>query len=324
MRHTSAFLAGAVVGMVLYFVLFPNPSIFIRRHEAHTLPEELIVRKLLDTFYKDSDVELWPLKDQTDFKFEDDRNSKDNNTVGEILQRSIKVHCIVFVNEHSKLRLASAVDSTWVKRCSSLAYIGKTPNQSAPLPIVKSNYSLYATRTEATFALGDAVSYVQSKNFSESDWILFSTDNTFVIMENLRYFLSNQNSSDAVYAGKISKVAIGYARPFHSGMIVFSNTALRLLNRTSIESCNEKDVYEVTKSLCLSSNRFVDITPVDNNGTSLMNILPPKQSIKISGSTSKKVLGSPYTVSMRFLSYQNIYSYEMLVYRLRPYGIKMS
>lgn len=196
----------------------------------------------------------------------------------------------MFVNEHSKLRLASAVDSTWVKRCSSLAYIGKTPNQSAPLPIVKSNYSLYATRTEATFALGDAVSYVQSKNFSESDWILFSTDNTFVIMENLRYFLSNQNSSDAVYAGKISKVAIGYARPFHSGMIVFSNTALRLLNRTSIESCNEKDVYEVTKSLCLSSNRFVDITPVDNNGTSLMNILPPKQSIKISGSTSKKIL----------------------------------
>ena len=78
MRHTSAFLAGAVVGMVLYFVLFPNPSIFIRRHEAHTIPEELIVRKLLDTFYKDRDVELWPSKDQTDFKFEDYRNSKGN------------------------------------------------------------------------------------------------------------------------------------------------------------------------------------------------------------------------------------------------------
>lgn len=78
MRHTSAFLAGAVVGMVLYFVLFPNPSIFIRRHEAHTIPEELIVRKLLDTFYKDNDVELWPSKDQTDFKFEDYGNSEGN------------------------------------------------------------------------------------------------------------------------------------------------------------------------------------------------------------------------------------------------------
>lgn len=210
-------------------------------------------------------------------------------TIRRDIKDRVRIHCVVFINEHYGLRLATAVANTWAKRCSSSAFLGRALYQTTPYTIIHSNHSFYTSISDAQKVFSEAILYIKNKSFQNHDWFLFSTDTTFVILENLRLFLLNHTSLKPIYAGEISKKANGFIRPFQSGGIVFSKESLRALNLSSITSCTEKETYELTKGLCLSNTGLVDVTPVGPHGQSLMNLLPVKLLMKTKVSQEKHV-----------------------------------
>lgn len=215
--------------------------------------------------------------------------ANNDTTIRRDIKDPVRVHCVVFINEHYGLRLATAVANTWAKRCSSLAFIGRALNQTTPYTIIHSNHSFYTSISDAKKVLSEAIIYIKNKTFQNNDWFLFSTDTTFVILENLRLFLLNHTSLKPIYAGEISKKANGFIRQFQSGGIVFSKESLSAVNLSSITSCTEKDTYELTTGLCLSNTGLIDVTPVDLQGQSLMNLLPVKLFMKTKVSQEKHV-----------------------------------
>lgn len=46
-----------------------------------------------------------------------------------------------------------------------------------------------------------AFKYVYYNHYNDADWFMKADDDTFAIMENLRYFLSDKNPMDLVYYG---------------------------------------------------------------------------------------------------------------------------
>ena len=46
-----------------------------------------------------------------------------------------------------------------------------------------------------------AFKYIYRNHFNDADWFMKTDDDTYVIVENLRYFLSDKNSSAAIYYG---------------------------------------------------------------------------------------------------------------------------
>ncbi|XP_052682246.1 glycoprotein-N-acetylgalactosamine 3-beta-galactosyltransferase 1-like [Crassostrea angulata] len=321
----APFFAGVALGMVLYYVLFPHPLIIHIGGTSQYIREDEVIQRLLDTFYTEQEVDRRHLRDQVEVVTTQDKKilkmANNNTTIRKDVEDPVKIHCVVFINEHYGLRLATAVANTWGKRCSSLAFVGRALNQTTPYTIIHSNHSFYTSISDAQKVMSEAILYIKNKTFQNNDWFLFSTDTTFVILENLRLFLLNHTSLKPIYAGEISKKANGFIRPFQSGGIVFSKESLRALNVSSITSCTEEETYELTKGLCLSINGLIDVTPIGPHGQSLMNLLPVKLLMRTKVSQEEQVSPSPYTVSVRFLSSQNMYSYEMLVYNLNPYGI---
>lgn len=56
-------------------------------------------------------------------------------------------------------------------------------------------------RNHLTAKTMHAFKHMYDNHFDEADWFMKADDDTFAIMENLRYFLSDKNPSDPVYYG---------------------------------------------------------------------------------------------------------------------------
>lgn len=53
-----------------------------------------------------------------------------------------------------------------------------------------------------------AFSYVYKHHFNDADWFMKADDDTYVIMENLRYMLSGYDTNEPMYFGHIFKVRV--------------------------------------------------------------------------------------------------------------------
>lgn len=76
MTQSAPFLVGAVVGMILYFLLFPKPVIFFIRYESSSAPKENGVQELLDKFYREHKLDVQRLENEIDSKTDDKKDLK--------------------------------------------------------------------------------------------------------------------------------------------------------------------------------------------------------------------------------------------------------
>ncbi|XP_062613244.1 glycoprotein-N-acetylgalactosamine 3-beta-galactosyltransferase 1-like isoform X2 [Saccostrea cucullata] len=316
MAQGVSFVSGFVCGIILYFVAFPNPSVFF--FQLETTNEDQIVRTLSENFYLDDEEEEMTHSPMIN----DSRFHKDNNTLGKILQESVRVHCVIFTSDYfGGSRLSTAVAKTWAKRCSSAVFIGRKTNRHFPYPMIYTNFSFYRSDHAAKSVFSVAVLETLNRYFDRNDWFLFAADNTFVIMENLRYYLSKQNASEPEYFGRISKAARGIAWPYHSGITVFSKASMKKIQHSAIISCKETVSYEFTSSLCLKQAGISDKTPSEHYGESIFNNLPLSISVKLNKPLGISMQPDSNMISVRFLQPPDMYAHEFLVYHLRAFGI---
>lgn len=97
-------------------------------------------------------------------------------------------------NHESK---AKHVKATWGKRCNILLFMSSEEDKSLPtikLPVKEGRDQLWA-KTHNAFE------YVYKNHLEDADWFMKADDDTYVVVENLRYFLSSHNASEPVYFG---------------------------------------------------------------------------------------------------------------------------
>nr|KAI8743201.1 glycoprotein-N-acetylgalactosamine 3-beta-galactosyltransferase 1-like [Biomphalaria glabrata] len=176
---------------------------------------------------------------RSDFIYEDDS-----------LARSLKAHVRVLIwvmtspDNIVKLK-AKAVRDTWGKRCNKLLFFSSKDDPQ--LPAIGLNVTeSYENLTDKT---RQAFHYIYRHHYNDADWFMKANDDTYVIVENLRYFLSRQNSSEPVYFGH--RLNIG---EFNSGGCgyVLSKEALRRFGQNASSLCQQKSLYEdVDMGLCM-------------------------------------------------------------------------
>lgn len=118
----------------------------------------------------------------------------------------------------------TAIQETWSKRCSKVIFFDSQTRMRKVTTI-----KITSQKSESWAALREALMHISSQYLDSYDWFLKAEDDTFVIMENLAYYLSVHNATESTYFGHAYEY---WGTTFNAAGpgIVLSQAALRRLN----------------------------------------------------------------------------------------------
>ncbi|XP_036341967.1 glycoprotein-N-acetylgalactosamine 3-beta-galactosyltransferase 1-like [Rhagoletis pomonella] len=127
------------------------------------------------------------------------RPQNNSNTLQQHLIEEVRVLCMVLTTPAQHETHAAHVKATWGKRCTRLVFLSsETDVKLGAVSVVESasdTYDLLWHKVRQGFR------YVYAQYYGDYDWFLKADDDTYVIMENLRYSLYTYQPEMSVFFG---------------------------------------------------------------------------------------------------------------------------
>ena len=127
------------------------------------------------------------------------------------------------------------VKSTWAKRLNKAIFVSDKENLEFPTVAIKVEHG----RDHLTAKTMAAFDYVYKNHFDDADWFMKADDDTYVIVENLRYLLSGHSPDEPVFFGHHFKVIVNQGYFSGGGGYVVSKEALRRFAGRKTGQCAE-------------------------------------------------------------------------------------
>ncbi|XP_022087177.1 glycoprotein-N-acetylgalactosamine 3-beta-galactosyltransferase 1-like [Acanthaster planci] len=108
-----------------------------------------------------------------------------------------RILCWVMTSPTTLYTRATNVQETWGPRCDVTLYMSSQTDPDFPaigLDVAEGRSALW-NKTKSSFR------YIFKHHLNDADWFMKADDDTYVIVENLRLFLQDKNSSAPVYYG---------------------------------------------------------------------------------------------------------------------------
>ncbi|KAH8403013.1 hypothetical protein KR222_003134, partial [Zaprionus bogoriensis] len=121
----------------------------------------------------------------------------DNSSVAEQLKKEVRLLCWVMTNPTNHKKKARHVKRTWGKRCNVLLFMSSEADDE--LPTVKLDVG--EGRPNLWRKVKEAFKYVYKHHFNDADWFYKADDDTYAVIENLRYMLYPYNPDTPVHFG---------------------------------------------------------------------------------------------------------------------------
>jgi len=145
---------------------------------------------------------------------------------------------------------ARHVRATWGRRCNTLLFVSDRKDDAFPTIDI----TVAEGRDHLTAKTMKAFDYVYKHHYNDADWFMKVDDDTYVIVENLRYFLSSKNASEPVFFGHRFQTIVAQGYYSGGGGYVFSREALRRYGTRAEGKCaKDNGAEDVEVGRCMSA-----------------------------------------------------------------------
>ncbi|XP_046687254.1 glycoprotein-N-acetylgalactosamine 3-beta-galactosyltransferase 1-like [Homalodisca vitripennis] len=320
----TSFMLGAVCGFFPTSLLLLITSNMLDKRVLHDLRFE----------QANSD----PHKEQRQYSPLHQYNQKGEEVAFEMAKK-VRILCwVATVPENHKTK-AVHIRDTWGKRCNILLFMSSKNDSSLP--------SIAITTKEGREYLFDktkaAMEYVYKFYMESIDWVLKADDDTFVVVENLRYILAKHDPSKALYLGCRFKPFATQGFMSGGAGYVISRAALRKFVQEAIpnkDKCLQSGSgagEDVQMGICLMNVNVAIVDSRDDKGRGRFFPYSPEFHLF-------PVHSQPYewyweyqyypdhegldccsstAVSFHYISPHQLRVLDYLVYTLRPHGTSL-
>uniref|UniRef100_A0A0A1X6F5 N-acetylgalactosaminide beta-1,3-galactosyltransferase n=1 Tax=Zeugodacus cucurbitae TaxID=28588 RepID=A0A0A1X6F5_ZEUCU len=265
------------------------------------------------------------------------------DTVQQQLNERVRVLCMVLTSPSQHASHAQHVKATWGKRCTRLLFLSSEEDvELGAVPVVESEADTYDDLWNKT---REGFRHVYERYFDDYDWFVKADDDTYMVMENLRYMLYAYSPELPIYFGY---QLVRYGVPYMSGgaAYVLSKEALRRFmtqafdNATRCPRPHKFGIEDFYMGVCLqnvgvqladarfalSGDNKPKFMPLDlhtymatDNTTEISEWL-----LTMTPHPVERGLNccSNYSIAFHYTSPWRMYMYEYFIYHFRAFGVQ--